>query len=87
MREKRKSKHKFGGAEQVRKICKAEQVRKNFVNLKMENKIFGQYVNYIICSLDFRNTEAVVDRCTSEHVFLKLVQCSQENTCVGVFFV
>ena len=40
MREKRKSKHKFGGAEQVRKVCKAEQVRKNFVNLKMENKIF-----------------------------------------------
>ena len=56
MREKCKSKHKFGRA----KVCKAEQVRKYFVNPKIENEVFGQYVNYIICSLDFRNTEAVV---------------------------
>ena len=33
MREKRKSKHKFDGA----KVCKAEQVRKCFVNPKTEN--------------------------------------------------
>ena len=36
MREKRKSKHKFGGA----KVCKAEQVRKYFVNPKIENEVF-----------------------------------------------
>ena len=38
----------------------SEQVRKYFVNPKCENEGFGWYVNYIICSLDFRNTEAVI---------------------------
>ena len=37
MREKCKSKHKFGGA----KVCKAEQVRKCFENLKTENEVLG----------------------------------------------
>ena len=37
MREKCKSKHKFGGA----KVCKAEQVKKYFVNPKTENEVFG----------------------------------------------
>ena len=37
MRGKCKSKHKFGGA----KVCKAEQVRKYFVNPKIENEVFG----------------------------------------------
>ena len=37
MREKCKSKHKFGRA----KVCKAEQVRKYFVNPKIENEVFG----------------------------------------------
>ena len=38
MREKRKkNQHKFGGA----KVCKAEQVRKYFVNPKTENDFFG----------------------------------------------
>ena len=32
-----KSKHKFGGA----KVCKAEQVGKYFVNLKIEKEVFG----------------------------------------------
>ena len=36
-REGRKSKHKFGGA----KVCKAEEVRKYFVNSKTENEVFG----------------------------------------------
>ena len=62
MREKSKSKHKFGGAE----ICKAEHVRKYFVNHQIENKVFGQSVNFIISGLDFRNTEADVCSCTSE---------------------
>ena len=82
MKEKCKNKHKFGGA----KVCKAEQVRKCFVNPKIEIEVFGQYVNYIICCLDFRNTEAVIRRCTSEKVLLKISQCSQENTYVGVSF-
>ena len=60
MREECKSKYKFGGA----KVYKAEQVRKCFENLKIENEVFGYCVNYIICSLDFSNTEAVVRRCT-----------------------
>ena len=30
-------KHKFGGA----KVCKAEQVRKHFVNPKIEKEVFG----------------------------------------------
>ena len=37
MREKWKSKHKFNGA----KVCKAEQIRKYFVNPKIENEVFG----------------------------------------------
>ena len=37
MREKYRSKHKFGGA----KVCKAEEVSKCFENLKIENKVLG----------------------------------------------
>ena len=37
MREKRKSKHKFGEA----KVCKAEQVKKCFVYPKIESEVFG----------------------------------------------
>ena len=59
MREKHKSKRKFGGA----KVSKNEQVRKYFVNPKIENEVFSYYINYIICSLHFQNTEAVVRRC------------------------
>ena len=38
-------------------------------------KVFGLCVNYIICSLDFRYTEAVVRRCSSEQALLKISQC------------
>ena len=62
MRERRKGKHKFGGT----KVCKAVEVKKYFVNFKIQNEVFGKCVNYIICSLDFRYTEAVVRRCSSE---------------------
>ena len=62
MREKRKNTDKFGGA----KVFKAEEVRKYFVNPRIENEIFGQCVSYIIFSLVFRNTEPVVCKCTSE---------------------
>ena len=37
IRERRRSKHKFGGT----KVCKAEEVRKYFVNSKIENEVFG----------------------------------------------
>ena len=37
VREKFKSEHKFREA----KVCKAEQVRKYFVNPKIENEVFG----------------------------------------------
>ena len=37
MRVKQKSKHKFRGA----KVCKAEEVRKYFVNPKIENEVFS----------------------------------------------
>ena len=82
MRERRKNKHKFCGT----KVCKVEQVRQYFVNPKIENEVFGKCVNYIICSLDFRNRETVVRRCSSEYVFFNISQCSQENICVGVSF-
>ena len=39
--------HKFGG----NRVWKAEEVRKNFVNPKIEIEVFS----YIICSLDFKN--------------------------------
>ena len=38
-------------------------------------KVFGLCVNFIICSLDFRYTEAVVRRCSSEQALLKISQC------------
>ena len=37
MRERRKSKHEFGGT----KVSKAEEVRKHFINSKIENEVFG----------------------------------------------
>ena len=37
MQAKRQSKHRFCGA----KVCKAEQVRRYFVNPKPENEVFG----------------------------------------------
>ena len=37
MGERCKSKHKFGGT----KVCKAEEVRKYFINSKIENEVFG----------------------------------------------
>ena len=37
MREGHKSKHNFGRT----KVCKAEEVRKYFVNSKIENEVFG----------------------------------------------
>ena len=80
-RERSKSKYKLGGD----KVCKAEEVRKYFVNPKIESFQLV-CINYIICSLDFRYTEAVVQRCSWEQVLLKIWQCSQENTCVGVSF-
>ena len=46
-REREKIRHKFGGT----KVSKAEEVRKSFVNLKIEIEVFS----YIICSLDFKN--------------------------------
>ena len=38
-------------------------------------KVFSLCVNYIIYSLDFRYTEAVVRRCSSEQALLKISQC------------
>ena len=37
MLDRRKSKHKSGRA----KVCKAEEVKKYFVNSEIENEIFG----------------------------------------------
>ena len=37
IRERRKSRHKFGGT----KVCKAEEVRKYFVNPKIEIEVFS----------------------------------------------
>ena len=47
IRERRKSRHKFGGTN----VCKAEEVRKYFLNPKIETEVFSS----IICSLDFKN--------------------------------
>ena len=76
IRGRRKSKHKFGG----NKICKAEELRKYFFNPKTDNSVFSHCAYYIICSLHLKKKEAVVRRCSSELVFLKI---SQENTCAG----
>ena len=37
IQERSKSKHKIGGT----KVCKAEKVRKYFVNTEIENEVFG----------------------------------------------
>ena len=80
MREKRKNKHKFGGA----KVWKAAQVRKYFVNPKTENENFGQYLNYIIYSLDFRNIEAILRRCTSDRYFTMF---TRKHLCWSLFLI
>ena len=38
-------------------------------------KVFGLCGNFIICSLDFSYTEAVVRRCSSEQALLKISKC------------
>ena len=38
------AKANFGGT----KVCKAEQIREYFLNPKVENKFFGECVNYIL---------------------------------------
>ena len=44
-------------------------------------------VNFQIASEeDAASTEAVVRKCSSKQVFLKISQISQENTCVGISF-
>ena len=67
--ERRISKYKYGGT----KVCKAEEVRKHIANPKIES--FRLVRNFIIRSLDCRYTEAVVLRCSSEQVLLKISQC------------
>ena len=52
IRERRKSRHKFGGTE----VCKSEEVRIYFVNPKIETEVFS----YIICSLDFKNISCAI---------------------------
>ena len=47
IQERRKSRHKFDGT----KVCKAEEVRKYFVNPKIEIEAF----RYIIFSMDSKN--------------------------------
>ena len=42
-------------------------------------------VQYLIRNFMIRSTEAAVYRCSSEQVFLKILQCSQEH-CVGITF-
>ena len=42
-------------------------------------------VQYLIRNFMIRSTEAAVYRCSSEQVFLKILQCSQEH-CVGFTF-
>ena len=63
------------------KFAKLEEVRKYFVN-----EAFVQCINRIICSLDFRNTEAAVHKRSPEQVFLNIFQYSQENNCVRLSF-
>ena len=43
-------------------------------------------VQYLIRNFMIRSTEAAIYRCSSEQVFLKILQCSQEGTCVGITF-
>ena len=47
IQERRKSRHKF----RETKVCKAEEVRKYFVNPKIEIEAFS----YIICSMDSKS--------------------------------
>ena len=62
IREKRKSRHKFGET----KVCKAEEVRKYFVNPKIVIEVFS----YITCSLDFKYIS-----CTLFLLHMKTMKC------------
>ena len=59
IREKCKSKHKFGGA----KVYKAEQVRKHFVNPKIENYI----ILFVVCTSEIQKqsfADVLQNRCS-----------------------
>ena len=43
-------------------------------------------INILLTITEIRETEAVIRRCSSKWVFLKILLYSQENTCVGVSF-
>ena len=55
IRERCKSRQKFGGA----KACKAEEVRKYFINPKIEIEFFS----FIICSFDFKSILCTLSFC------------------------
>ena len=54
----------------------------------MKNVYFSELLKSIYDEVNQRNqyTEAVVCKCSSKYVFLRISEISQENTCVGVFF-
>ena len=52
MRERRKSKCKFGGT----KICEADKIGEHFINPKVENEVFDECVKF---SLDIRNITCI----------------------------
>ena len=43
-------------------------------------------VQYLIRNFMIRSTEAAIHRCSSKQVFLRILQYSQESTCVGISF-
>ena len=43
-------------------------------------------VQYLIRNFMIRSTEAAIHRCSSKQVFLRILQYSQERTCVGISF-
>ena len=58
------------------------QNKKNLIRLKQEHfKIIENWDTFYIVK-----AEAVVCRCSSKQVFLKILQISHEKTCVGVSF-
>ena len=50
------------------KVCEAEEVIEYFISPKIEYKIFGWCVNYVICSLNLRNIS-----CSSENILWKYI--------------
>ena len=65
-------------------VYKPLQQKLFYVMFQIKKKLAD--VQYLIRNFMIRSTEAAIHRCSSKQVFLRILQYSQESTCVGISF-